>query len=85
VKLFTGDWASLAFEKDVVRGALKTSILVGSILAAINYGDIMLNGDIGSVELVKIVMTYAVPYCVSTFAAVTTHRRIDNSDKTQNV
>ena len=79
--LFGRDWVSLAFEKGVVRSSLKTSILVGTILVAINYGDAILNGAIGSGELIKIAMTYAVPYCVSTFATVNTHRRINNTDK----
>jgi len=82
VRPFAGTWVSLALEKGVVRSSLKTSILVGTILVAINYGGAIVNGAIGSAELIKMVMTYAVPYCVSTFATVNAHCKINSTDKT---
>jgi len=45
------------------------------MLAVINHGDKFLEGEIDSSYLLKIALTYLVPYGVSTFAAVQTLRR----------
>jgi len=63
-------WFKLALRPDVVRRSRKVALLVGTILVGINYGDRMLSGEIGAVDGLKIVLTYCVPYCVSTYAAV---------------
>ena len=68
-------WLSTARTEDVVKRSLKVSLLVGSILVAINHGDLLLNGAAGSELLWKIPMTYCVPYAVSTFASVDALRR----------
>jgi hypothetical protein len=44
------------------------TLIVGTILNLINQGDALLNG--GNVNLTKILLTYAVPYCVATYGAV---------------
>jgi hypothetical protein len=44
--------------------------LVGVALVAINQGDALLQGEIDLARLFKIVLTFAVPYCVSTYASV---------------
>ena len=67
---------SLASRHDVVVRALKTALLVGSILIAVNHGDALLRGDIDFVRLLKMLVTMAVPYCVSTFASVSTLKNI---------
>ena len=57
-------------------GALKrsalTALVVGSILTAINQGDVILAGD--TPQLVKIGLNYVVPYCVATYGAVSAKR-----------
>jgi len=48
----------------------KVALLVGSILALINYGDrIFLHGNMGALDWVKLALTYCVPYCVATYGA----------------
>lgn len=42
--------------------------VVGTVLNLINQGDALFAG--GSVNWLKIALTYAVPYCVSTYGAV---------------
>lgn len=42
--------------------------VVGTVLNLINQGDALLDG--GSINWLKIALTYAVPYCVSTYGAV---------------
>lgn len=68
-------WLGTARTDEVVRRSLKVSLLVGSILVAINHGDILLSGEAGRELLWKIPMTFCVPYAVSTFAAVDALRR----------
>ncbi len=60
----------LAGRSDVVVRALRTALLVGAILIAINHGDALLSGDVGPVQLGKMALTVLVPYCVSTYASV---------------
>ena len=49
-----------------VRRALKVSLLVGTLLVAINQGDAIMAGDMP--PLWKIVLTYLVPYGVSSYS-----------------
>lgn len=58
------------FFRPVVRTAALTSLVVGSVLTAINQGDILVNGDWAPELWWKIPMTYAVPYCVVTWSAL---------------
>ena len=60
----------IAVRRDIVMRSLKVGFVVGTILVAINQGDAILSGQIGVVQAVKILMTYCVPYCVSTYASV---------------
>jgi hypothetical protein len=46
----------------VVR-ALKVAALIGTVLIAVNQGDVLLSGKVPPPW--KIVLTYLVPYCVS--------------------
>jgi len=63
-------WLSIARRQDIVLRARKVSLLVGSILVAINQGDAILNAAFSAELLTKIALTYFVPYAVSTYASV---------------
>ncbi len=63
-------WLTMAFAPSTVRRSLRVALVVGSILVAINYGDRIVAGTLGSLEFAKIGLTYCVPYCVATYAAV---------------
>lgn len=60
----------LAFSRAVVINAIKVSLVVGSILAAINHGATIINLDLSFQTSIKILLSYLVPYCVSTYSAV---------------
>ncbi len=62
----------LALGDGTAKHALAGSLLVGSVLVAINHGDMILDGLAPSVW--KVLLTYAVPYCVMTYGAVTQQR-----------
>lgn len=53
----------------VRRRALRMALVVGSILVAINYGDRLLAGSLADRDLVKIALTYCVPFCVSAYSS----------------
>lgn len=63
-------WPAIAFAPTTVRRSLRVAMVVGSILVAINYGDRIIAGTLGPLEFAKIGLTYCVPYCVATYAAV---------------
>ncbi|MEM1052329.1 MAG: nitrate/nitrite transporter NrtS [Pseudomonadota bacterium] len=53
----------------VLKRSFAVSIVVGTILCAINQGDVILAG--GTPVLWKVVLTYIVPFCVATYGAYT--------------
>jgi len=61
--------------QDVRNRAIKVALLVGTILVAINQGSALLAGQFSAALWLKIALTYLVPYCVSTYAAVQAIRR----------
>jgi hypothetical protein len=59
-----------ATERRTVTTSAKVALVVGTILALINYGDrIFLRCDMHVVDWVKLAVTYVVPYCVATYGA----------------
>ena len=63
--------AAVIFERGIVRRSLVIAVVVGTILNFINQGDALVAG--GPVVAWKLALTYCVPYCVSTYGAVTAH------------
>ena len=59
-------WAATV-ESDTVSRALKVAVVVGSILVFINQGDLILQGKLPPIW--KLLLTYCVPYSVSTYSA----------------
>ena len=77
-------WLRLACECSVVRRAALYALVVGSILAAINYGDAMLSRALTTTAMWKIGLTYLVPYVVSTLSSVGAIRRVSSAGATTN-
>ncbi|WP_201294613.1 nitrate/nitrite transporter NrtS [Colwellia sp. 20A7] len=61
---------ALACSRAVFIRALKVAVLVGTMLAFINHGEKILNMSFSGQDLFKILLTYLVPYGVSTWSAV---------------
>lgn len=61
---------AIALEKSVALRALRIAIVVGIVLAALNHGDRILAGTLDGSTLLKITLTFLVPYCVSTYSSV---------------
>ena len=64
----TPDFFELAFSDGTPQKAVMTALVVGTILAIINHGDFILKGE--SINYFKIILTYCVPYCVTTWGAI---------------
>ena len=60
----------LVTRRDVVVRALRVALLVGTVLIAINHGDRILNSSVAQLDFLKMILTYFVPYGVSTFSSV---------------
>ena len=64
----TQDFFQLAFSDGTTKKALKSALVVGTILTSINHGDVILKGE--SINYFKILLTYCVPFCVTTWGAI---------------
>jgi len=64
----TGGIWRYAFSDGVPRRSLLVALIVGTILNLINQGDALFAGT--ALDPVKLLLTYMVPYCVSTYGAV---------------
>ena len=56
--------------KSIMIRAFKISFIVGSILNIINQGDNLLLLDFENINITKFILTYAVPYLVTTYTAI---------------
>jgi len=63
-------WLAIAVQEPVYKRALRIMLVVGTILALINHGEALLTGEIAIKGWIQIVLTFLVPYCVSTYASV---------------
>ena len=54
--------------------ALRVALVVGVILFAINQLDVVLRGEITSLVVAKTLLTFLVPYAVSTYSALGVNR-----------
>lgn len=77
------EWFALAASRSVVSRALKLAVIVGTILGIINHGDKFLTFFLDPMsmavmnrDLLKFVITYLVPYCVSTYSSVQAIRNL---------
>lgn len=58
----------------LVRQSLRVALVVGTVLFAINQADVVLSGQVDPRVVVKIALTYLVPYSVSTYSALRINR-----------
>ncbi|HEV8130888.1 MAG TPA: nitrate/nitrite transporter NrtS [Acidobacteriota bacterium] len=58
-----------ATAKDCVRRAIKVALLVGTILALINHSDLLFHPNFTAARVLRILLTYFVPYAVATYSS----------------
>ncbi len=64
------NYVSIACRPEVLGTAVRISLVVGTILALINHGPAIFDLSLSSQNLMQIVLTYLVPYGVSTYSSV---------------
>ena len=60
----------LFLSRNIQTRALKTAVVVGTLLALINYLDILVQGSMTPSIVFKIILTYCVPYFVAGYSSV---------------
>jgi hypothetical protein len=73
------EWLKIAMRRDIVLRGLQVAALVGTVLVAINQGDLIVSGRLDASAAWKIPLTYLVPYCVATYGGVSAIRASDKS------
>jgi len=63
-----------AMSDGVPRRSLIVALVVGSVLNLINQGGALFAG--GPIDWIKFALNFAVPYCVSTYGAVSYHLKM---------
>jgi hypothetical protein len=78
-----------AVRREIIATSVKVALVVGSVLASINYGDRILFGrNMQRLDWIKLVVTYCVPYGVATYGAAMyamRHARHTGADRTPEV
>lgn len=64
------DWKKIALSENVLKRSVKISAIVGPILALLNHGDKIFYGNFQALDAIKVLLTFLVPFCVSTYASV---------------
>lgn len=60
--------------RPLLRRSFFTALVVGTILTAINQGNLLLSGEFPAALYWKIPLTYTVPFCVATWGALINSR-----------
>jgi hypothetical protein len=58
-----------ATRREVLSRSAKIALFVGTVLAFVNHGDTLISGTVTGREVVQIVVSYFVPFCVATWSA----------------
>ena len=59
----------------MLKTSFKTSLVVGTLLVALNQGDIILSSNFPTALFWKIPLTYVVPFCVASWGALSNAKR----------
>ena len=62
-------YCEIAISPSVINRAIKVSLIVGTALNLINQGGAIIELDFQSVNILKLLLTYLVPYSVTTYTA----------------
>jgi hypothetical protein len=68
---------SSCLERDTLLFAAQLALVVGTILGLINHGQALFTGHLTIDQLVPMLVTYCVPFCVSMFSQVQGKRERD--------
>lgn len=66
-----------AFDRVCIYRAVKTALVVGTILALINHYDDIIHGNFTATNVFQMLITYLVPYSVATWGSAMQARHIE--------
>ena len=78
-------WLKAATHPATARRARITALIVGTLLTLINHGPAILAGQLTGERIIQILLTFLVPYTVSTVSSVSTRHELANSTPTADV
>lgn len=81
IELTMKQWLQLALSRNVVGSALVMAFIVAPILVLINQGEHIFGQDSSDFSWTKVILTFLVPYMVSTVSSVNTLRRSGDKQK----
>lgn len=58
-----------------LRRTVAVALVVGTVLCAINQVDVLVHGHVGAGLVLKMLLTYAVPFCVANYGILMATRR----------
>ena len=62
-------YCEIAASPSVMKRAIKVALIVGTALNLINQGEVLLALSLENINLTKLLLTYVVPYSVTTYTA----------------
>ena len=65
----------IACKKEIVITSLKVALVVGILLNLINQWEAIITLDVNKINWAKLLLTFCVPYLVSTYASVVIYLR----------
>lgn len=68
MKKSTDSFLSIALRPAILKRSIIVAIVVGTVLNVINQGDVLTGNT--AFDLLKCILTYLVPFCVSTYGSV---------------
>lgn len=77
--------AATIIEKSIVKDALLVSLFVGIILNIVNQGDILLSLEFSKISISKLILTFIVPYLVSTYSSVKTKLSLNQENECKDI
>ena len=71
-------------KKSTVKDAFGVSFIVGIILNVVNQGDVLFSLEFGNLSILKLILTFIVPYLVSTYSSVRTRLSLNLEEECAN-
>lgn len=73
---------SILCDQELIIKSLKIALVVGTLLNIINQGDTLFALDFGNIDYIKTLLTYMVPFMVSSYTAVSMKMKFKIGDTT---
>ena len=73
------------FQRSTVKDAAIVGIVVGTILNIVNQGELFLKFNFEDISYLKLILTYSVPYLVSTYSSVKTRFSLNLEEKCKKI